>query len=183
MSTDIQREIFDALKRFTGFGEADAQVLLSIKPVAMAHQGRITDEFYAGIQAELELAGFVEGRIESLKKTHRQWYEELFCGVYDEAYFAKRHAIGLAHVRIGLRPYWVEGVMNIIRTRLIPALQSDPSVPFETASAAVLKVLDLDLAIINLSYQQDRIDRLSDFTGMSKKLIENIINLPPRKSQ
>jgi hypothetical protein len=42
---------------------------------------------------------------------------------------------------------------------------------------ALIKILDIDLMIINLAYSQETIDRLSSFTGMSKKLIERCVAL------
>ncbi len=36
-------------------------------------------------------------------------------------------------------------------------------------------LLDIDLMVINFAYAAERIDRLCNFTGMSKKLIERCI--------
>lgn len=42
------------------------------------------------------------------------------------------------------------------------------------------KICDLDQMVINLSYQEDRIERLTEFTGMKRALIENIIKIPKK---
>ena len=42
-------------------------------------------------------------------------------------------------------------------------------------SASLTRVLDLDLAIINLSYHEARLKRLSDVTGITRALLENLI--------
>jgi len=44
-----------------------------------------------------------------------------------------------------------------------------------TRHASVLKILDIDLMVINFAYAAERIDRLCYFTGMSKKLIARCI--------
>ena len=41
--------------------------------------------------------------------------------------------------------------------------------------ASLVKVLDLDLMIINLAYGEERLERLSSFTGMSRKLLERCV--------
>ena len=40
---------------------------------------------------------------------------------------------------------------------------------------SVVRILDLDLMIINLAYGEERLERLSQFTGMSRKLIERCV--------
>ena len=50
--------------------------------------------------------------------------------------------------------------------------------PIEGKLAAFTKICDLDLLVINLSYGEDRLDRLTEFTGMKRTLIENIIRIP-----
>lgn len=181
---ETAEQAFEAIKNFVGFTDEDAAVLARVGPVAMKHQPTITDGFYERILQQPELEGFVKGRVEQLKQTHARWFSELFAGRYDKAYFESRQRIGMTHVRIGLRTLWVDAVMTIVRTELLKALGEEGEIDGlkpDQVSDAVIKILDLDLAIVNLSYQEDRIDRLSDFTGMSKKLIENIINLPPKK--
>ena len=103
-------------------------------------------------------------------------------GEYGEAYLESRWRIGLAHVRIGLDPFWVEGVMDFIRTSMLEALAIEITDPKELASKAgsFLKACDLDLLIINLSYAEDRLERLTAFTGMKRALIENIIRIPKK---
>ena len=66
-----------------------------------------------------------------------------------------------------------------VEGRLLTETITDPE-QLKALTGSLLKVLDLDLAIINLSYQEDRLDRLSDFTGMKRALIENIIKIPKK---
>ena len=42
-------------------------------------------------------------------------------------------------------------------------------------ACSLLRVLDLDVMIINLAYGDERLARLSEFTGMSRKLIERCV--------
>lgn len=175
-------ELYERLKQFLAFGPEDIANLVSLQPIAAKHGGTITDAFYVRLAEVPETAKLIEGRVDALKQTHRQWMMGLVGGDYGPAYLASRWRIGLAHVRIGLDPYWVEGVMSFIRTKLIEAIGTEIADPREaTAKAAsLLKVCDLDLLVINLSYGEDRLERLTAFTGMKRNLIENIIRIPKK---
>lgn len=178
----IATELFDRLKVFIGFEQADVTNLVSIRPLVERHGPVITDAFYKRIGETPETAKMIEGRVESLKKTHRAWLMGLVGGDYGAAYLESRERIGLAHVRIGLDPYWVEGVMSFIRTETIKALAADLPDAKDAAAkgASFIKACDLDLLIVNLSYNEDRLERLSAFTGMKRQLIENIIKIPKK---
>ncbi|MFO0725841.1 MAG: protoglobin domain-containing protein [Myxococcota bacterium] len=174
--TDKGFEIFEQMKAFLSFGAEDAAHLRRLGPLMMPHQPRLTDAFYAQLALHPPTAKLIEGRVQALKQTHAAWFAELFNGEYGRAYFDRRWRIGLAHVRIGLDPFWVEVVMSLIRGIGGEALSGAPD---ENAlRSALLKILDLDLLIINLSYQEDRLDRLTEFTGLKRPLIENIIRIP-----
>ncbi len=171
---------FDGLKQFLGFADQDAANLKSLAPIFDRLGPAITNAFYEALGRHAETAKFLEGRVDQLKRTHRQWMSELFAGEYGEAYCESRVRIGLAHVRIGLPAYWVEAVMSLIRSEGLKAMSEEFDDPGELAqkAASLARICDLDLAIINLSYGEDRLDRLSEFTGMKRVLIENIISIP-----
>lgn len=118
---------------------------------------------------------FIEGRVDQLKGTHARWMGELFAGDYGEACFQNR--VGMAHVRIGLDTWWVEGVMSFLRTSAAHAIREEVADPEQGTRllASRVKILDLDLLVINVAYAEERLDRLHNFTGMSRKLIERCI--------
>ncbi|MCF6313630.1 MAG: protoglobin domain-containing protein [Verrucomicrobiales bacterium] len=171
---------FAEMKKFIGFTASDIENLNSMAPIFEQRGDAITDFFYETLSLYPETAALIEGRVDTLKETHRRWMRELFAGVdggYDEAYFDNRNIIGKVHVKIGLDPRWVEGVMNIIRTGGHAALTQELESAAELGEkfSSLCKILDLDLMIINLSYADERLTRLAAFTGMSRKLIENCI--------
>lgn len=169
------------MKEFVNFGERDVENLKALKPVFEKHGARITDHFYAKLGQFDATKNFLEGRVDHLKQTHKKWMEELFQGEYGEEYFLRRLKIGMAHVRIGLDPTYVEGVMCILRTSCLEAIfQAIPS-PSEAMAKyqSLLKILDLDLMAVNLSYSEERLDRMAECTGMSRALIENLIKQSP----
>lgn len=178
------REIFEEIKKFVGFSDADAVALKGLAPWVEEHGPKITDIFYETIQATPAVAKFVEGRVDHLKTTHIQWMRELVGGEYGDDYFQSRWRIGEAHVRIGLDPIWVDGTMSLIRSKALMKLAAtaEDKEKLAAATGSLIKACDLDLAIINLAYAEDRLERLSSFTGMKRALIENVIRLPKKAS-
>lgn len=178
----VAKQVIDEMVTFLAFGPVDAANLRALAPVMETYQAAITDAFYETLAQYGPTAKLIEGRVDALKRTHAKWFRDLFAGEYGDDYFAGRWRIGLAHVRIGLDPFWVEGVMSMIRTAAANALAKELADPIEVAKryASLCKLLDLDLLVINLSYQEDRLQRLTDFTGLKRPLIENIIRLPKK---
>lgn len=175
-------ELFERLKAFIGFTADDVTRLVALAPIAARSGPGITDRFYERLGDVPETAKLIAGRVDQLKKTHTQWLTSLVGGVYDKEYLDSRWRIGLAHVRIGLDPHWVEGVMSFIRSEMIEAIAKEVTDPTDAAlkSSSLVKACDLDLLVINLSYGEDRLERLTTFTGMKRNLIENIIRIPKK---
>ena len=175
-------ELFERLKAFVGLDAADAKNLESLQPIAEKYGPGVTGDLYRRLGEVPETAKLIEGRVDALKRTHREWLRALVSGDYGPAYLESRWRIGLAHVRIGLDPVWVESVMSFIRTAMTEAIAKEISDPAEIASkaASFTRICDLDLAVINLSYAEDRLERITAFTGMKRTLIENIIRIPKK---
>ncbi len=172
-----QLPVFQDLQRFVGFTAADAAALRTLAPIFAVHGAAITDAFYERILDQPETAALVAGRLDHLKRTHLKWMGELFVGEYGAAYLHDRWRIGLTHVRVGVPPMWVEAVVSFLRTVSLELIAREVADEAQrtACSQALIRLLDLDLAIINLAYAEDRLDRLSEFTGMSRKLIERCV--------
>ena len=168
-------DIFTALKGFLSFDDADVSNLQRLAPLFEAKGGEITDRFYEKLAATPDTAKIIEGRVESLKRTHARWMSELFTGDYGDGYFDNRWRIGMTHVRVGVPPHYVEAVVSFLRTKSELVVQAAMGDAGPAHHISLVKLLDLDLMIINLAYSAERIERLSTFTGMSKKLIERCI--------
>lgn len=170
-------QTFTQMKRFVGFNDEDATRLVAAAPIFAAQGAAITDRFYDVLATLPDAAKLLEGRVDHLKSTHGQWMHELFGGQYEQAYFDRRYRIGKVHVQVGVPPRYVEAVMNIIRTGGIAALHGAlPTDEALAASHSLIKLLDLDLMVINLAYSEERIERLTAFTGFSRTLLERCIH-------
>jgi len=174
---EANSSVFADLKSFIDFGDDDIENLKSLRPIFAKHGGELTDRFYEKIAAVPETAALIEGRVESLKKTHGIWMDELFAGDYGDEYFERRWKIGLTHVRVNVPPHYVEAVVSFLRAESehLLARELDDPASVDKVHASVLKILDLDLMVINFAYAAERIDRLCAFTGMSKKLLERCV--------
>jgi truncated hemoglobin YjbI len=178
-------DVFAELKSMLEFDGADITRLVALLPVFVRHGQRITDDFYARLGENPTTAALIEGRVEALKATHRVWMLELFGGEYGAEYLQRRLRIGMAHVRVGLPPMYVEAVMHHVRAAGERVIQ-DTITDSDDASAHVAslyKILDIDLALINLAYNEARLDLVSTQTGMKRTLIENLIKQGGKKAR
>ena len=173
-----RNHIYDEAKSFVGFTTDDEANLVKLGPVFQERGPALTDAFYEKLLSVPETAKIIHGRVDALKQTHARWMEGLFAGDYGEEYFQSRLRIGLVHVRVGVLPRWCECVISVLRTgsHAILAETIQDNAELSRCYQSVVRILDLDLMIINLAYEDERLDRLSKFTGMSRKLLERCIS-------
>ena len=171
-------DTFRQMKSFVDFNEEDSKNLTSLVPIVQNHGRGITDAFYDTLGRYPDTAAQIEGRVEHLKSTHGMWLLDMLNGSYEEEWFNRQLRIGLAHVRIGLAPYYVEVVMSLIRSKGLSAMEAEIADPAELHRRYQSLVKILDLLIINLAYSEELFDRLSKATGMRRTLIENLMRRP-----
>ncbi len=176
---DASARAFEAMTRFLELDARDAEILREFAPRIDPRLPAITDAFYERLSAEPATAPFLEGRLERLKTTHLAWLRGLFSGEYGEAFFERQFEVGQVHVRVKLDSLWVDTVMNILRTHLFRAILETAADEEEAASVfgAVLKVMDTALMVINLAYNEHRLDLIHDVTGMPRALLERLIQV------
>ncbi|MEW5740323.1 MAG: HAMP domain-containing sensor histidine kinase [Myxococcota bacterium] len=153
--------LFEELKRYVGFTDADGRRLRALKAPLEPHFPAIAEAFYARI-LEHEHARAALGRGEKhvgqLKVTLVKWMSELFDGPWDEAYVNRRARIGRVHVQIALPQHYMISAMNVVRLQLrerMSAFLDEASPEGRLARDAVERVLDLDLAIMLHTYRED----------------------------
>jgi signal transduction histidine kinase len=167
--------VFDELKRYVRFGDADERALRGLHAAAAPRFDAIADVFYQRILAhEGARAALVggESQVGHLKPTLHAWLDSLLRGPWDEAYWERRTNIGRVHVRIGLPQHYMFGAMNVVRVELAAvawdAFHHEPP-QLQAVRNALGKVLDLELAVMLDTYrddllaQQARVERLSTF--------------------
>lgn len=161
----MAEHVFDEMKRYVRFGPGDERLLLELGPLFHDHLPAVIDEFYARIEEHPGAVAVISGgaaQIERLKQTLLKWLATFFRGPWDEAYFDHRSAIGRRHVAIQLPQQYNFTAMNVIRVhlnRLCGELTPDTSLA-EQRVAAIDKLVDLELAIIFLTYNAAMTDQL-----------------------
>ena len=169
--------VYEELKSLLSFGPEDSQNLTTLKEVLGPKVPEITANFYKALLSHEPTAKFIEGRVETLQKTHIAWFMDVLGGEYGRDFFERQFTIGLVHVRIALPPHYVEGIMSYIRAESLTAITSlvDDNEKASRLASSLIKILDINLAVINLSYHEIRLDKLTQATGMKRPLLENLI--------
>jgi signal transduction histidine kinase len=171
----MSETVFEELKRYVRFGEADEQALRRLHEAAAPRFDAIATTFYDRVlsheEARRALVGG-ESQVGQLKVTLTAWMDTLLRGPWDEAYWQRRYAIGRVHVRIGLPQHYMFGAMNVVRSelaRIAWARFHEDLGALEVVRTALGKIIDLELAVMLHTYrddllaQQARVERLSTF--------------------
>ena len=163
------------IKRHYFFTDADAELLKSLRPLADSVQERMADEFYDYRLGIPETAAFLKDDLlrKRLRKTHQDWFVNLFSGSYDNLYHHTLRRIGQAHVRIGLNAHFVNAAMNVVRHFLIEVLQENfPDLPERRKYRnAVEKIIDINLDVMSASYQEEELNKVFLSHSLESKLI------------
>lgn len=165
--------VFQELKRYVRFGEADGALLRAFRPLVSPRFQEIAEIFYDRILSHEEASKVLHGgetQVGHLKVTLVAWMDSLLTGPWDEAYWQHRYRIGRVHVRIGMPQHYMFGGMNVLRERLdLAAVERLAGEALEPTRSALGKILDLELAVMLHTYrddllaQQARVERLSTF--------------------
>ncbi len=154
-------ETFDQRKLFSRFDEADARLLVELRPVIERNADRIVDEFYSHLLDTGELRPFLAdpATVKRLKLAQKRYLLSLTQGTYDESYGDSRLRIGQVHERIGLDPQWYLGSYGLHIDLLLPTVHQhfhdDPQKAIR-AGAALSKLLILDMQLVLDAYYQTR---------------------------
>ncbi|MEZ0228747.1 MAG: protoglobin domain-containing protein [Planctomycetota bacterium] len=157
----MDERFFEDVKRYVGFGEADARALVELRPLLAKSAQPVIDTFYERILEHPRAGHAITGgqpQVERLKVTLQRWLVELGDGTYGRDYFERRAAIGRRHVLIELPQVFMVTAMDVIRRELSAAIRIAyvaNEAQREVVLEAVHKILDIDLAIMLETYQED----------------------------
>ncbi len=178
--SDIQ-----TLTHISGFSSEDEEHLRHLGQYLVPRLPELTERFYGRLLADDRTRPHVEGRVESLKKTHIAWLTELFAGDYGETFMVRQRRIGEVHVAVGIPPLFVAASMSFLRGAFpeeIEIAAREIGEPIGVCTGAVLRLLDLCQYLIDSAYEAERMRRLTAATGMSIALLENLISLRPLRN-
>ena len=149
------------------------------------HVPEITDRFYERLLAEPETSQILNGRVDALKATHNAWLRDLPGGHYDDAFYTRQKQIGKTHVIAKIPPLFVAASFSILRALIFQRLQSElenreVEDQGHKCTRALGRLLDTCQFLIDQAYEEDRMERLSSASGLSRPLLENLISLRQR---
>jgi hypothetical protein len=167
----------DYMKKLVGFDQQDEQRLARLRPLFEQHGQAIIDRLHDWLSAFPDTREILAGREHSLTTAHNRWLRELFAGDYGPDYFRNRLHIGTIHVQMKVPPHFVEAMISRVRADSFAIILAATGSCEQATQAygSLLKILDLDLLIINSAYREERLKRISSITGASRSLIERLI--------
>ena len=153
---------FDELKRYVRLTADDARLLEDLRPFAAPHFARITQDFYDRIREHEEAHAVFTGeaQIARLQRSLIRWMERVLSGTYDEAYFEETAKIGRVHVKVGLPQRYMFTAMALIRVALTRVADERGGPTAQPTREAIMRLLDLDLAIMLETYRENAVARL-----------------------
>ncbi len=145
------------------FTECDAELLLSLQPLAEQNRERFSQEFYDYLYSLPETAAILNKiNRQRLREMHDSWFMSLFTGTYDNHYMNHLARIGHAHVKIGLNVHFVNAAMNQIRHFLLGLIDLNYSDREQRRGLreAVEKMLDMNLDVMSTSYREEEMKKV-----------------------
>jgi signal transduction histidine kinase len=188
MTPDKLFDHYQDLQHYVQWGEDDVRRVRAVGELVEPYIGALIDDFYAEIVRHPAANQVIRGgapQIERLKGTLRGWLRGLFQDDYDVEYVNQRWRVGLRHVEIGLDQTYTNVALSRLRTGLSRALGanwSGDSRELFAVQRSLNKLLDLDLAIIELAYQtefqrrQKQVERLATIGQVAGGVAHEIRN-------
>jgi truncated hemoglobin YjbI len=180
MSNDFDK-LTRYAKSFSGLTPEREALLVEVGTQIKPKLPGITHDFYQQLLAIPEASSFLEGRVESLKKTHVRWMEGLFSGPFDKTYTEHMYKVGDVHVKVNLPVEFMAGAMTLINNQLIGLIvetYGDDKERCAQILAAVNAVTGMTLLVMQQSYQAaslaEELERFLKISGMSRALFTNL---------
>jgi EAL domain-containing protein (putative c-di-GMP-specific phosphodiesterase class I) len=154
------------------FSNDDALALTSIENIAMEKVEELLKGFYSFI-FEFEHSKIFLHNKEILNRHEKgihDWYQNLFCGNYDNDYFQKLYMISQIHVSIGLPAHYVNTAFSFVRSFVKDILISNNK--FEQISSFD-KIIDINLDILTTIYRKEEQTKLVDDIVFLKNCVTN----------
>lgn len=162
--------LFEELKRHVRFGPADSAALAVFAVTAAPHFERIADDFYERIADDFYERAREHGGVLAVARDETQpsrikralvtWMNRLLTGPHDETYFLDRQRIGQEHIRISLPQRYMVTGMSFLRVAFERLASALPEPERTATTVALLRVIDLELAIMFETYRESLVERL-----------------------
>lgn len=169
-------ENFEQIKKDFEFTGNDIKNIIRLKPVMEKYKDEFIERFYKFISRFPQASKYLKN--EEVIKRHqnklRDWYDDLFSGKYEFAYFQKLYRIGEKHVEIGLPTHYVNASFNFIRRFFIEKINQEFGLSEERNQLVVSigKLLDINLDVLTSAYREEELSRYQIMTKLEKVLFQ-----------
>lgn len=152
------------LESYIGWRPADSEVLRAAWPIVTAQVPVWLEDFYQTVAEHPETARVITGgapQVERLKRSLSEWIRQLFLGPHDAEYAEARRRIGKRHVEIGVPQAFTHAAHSRLREAIRSWIESQWTEPAtrRQLTAAIAKRMDLDLALMEDTYQAENLAR------------------------
>ena len=168
-------------KAFSGLTIERERLLKEIGDDITPHLGAVTNAFYTELKKIEKAKPFLEGRIDTLQKTHEEWLKSIFTTNFDDEYTKYIYHVGDVHVKIALPVEFMAGGMTQIQRNMTPMLFEtfgDNQERLIAIIEAITAALGFTLQVMQESYQSSsltaELEKFLKITGMSRVLFENL---------
>ena len=175
--------LYRDLQRYVGWQETDRENVIAVRPFIEPLFPQLIDDFYAETlrhEATAKVLAAGEDQIHRLKKTLLGWLNDLFAGQYDEAYVESRWRVGRRHVEIDLDQTYVTVSLGRIRLGILEQIHvqfgQSPNEQ-DAICRSVNKLLDVEGAFINATYQAHMVGRLNEKSELQLKQTERLATI------
>ncbi|TBL81312.1 globin-coupled sensor protein [Paenibacillus thalictri] len=143
---------------------ADLAYIRSVKPLIEQHIEEIAGTFYVKVLQVKELNSIIVGHstVDRLISTLKKHVLEMFDGVVDESFIAKRTIIAEVHVKVGLEPKWYIGAFQNLQNAILRVLHDNvPRNEYMEISLAVTKLLNFEQQLVLEAYEKQYLGKVN----------------------
>lgn len=155
-----------------GLGEAELQLLKTVKSFVEPHLDEVTEAFYAMIMQVDRLQQIIQDNstVDRLRQTLRIHLDEMFSGKIDGAYVERRLRVAKVHIKIGLETKWYMGAFQSLQQALfsIVARYVADSEQRYVIRETISKVLNFEQQLVLEAYERET-NRLLELTYQQVK--------------
>ena len=155
-------ERYRDLQTYLQWSTEDRDNVVALGPILQSRLSPLVEDFYEEVRRHPTASKVLTGdqdQIDRLKASLRAWLQQLFEGKYDLEYVHLRWRVGLRHAQIGLQQVYTNAALSRLRHGMHRSLR-EAGLPVERLwqlLESLDKLLDLDLAIIEDSYDSHRL--------------------------
>lgn len=168
---------FKEIKERYQFTEEDKRRLESLRSLMTSAADEVMEGLSTWILSDKDASRFFtdDTRKNHVFSAQKQWFLDLFSGVYDHRYFERLIRIGTVHLKANVDAHFMNRSINLIRNTCINIILNRLDEPQEEKLKKIIsfeKILDINLDVITSSYIEEEIKSYSPVYKLRSTLVE-----------